>query len=76
LTSEKFLAKEIENPTFLTPEAFVTNGHVKKGPYISYLGWVGFGVGLRGYIGPFSLTLTHVITKTKLCQGFFLEYAF
>jgi hypothetical protein len=73
LTSGKFLAKEIEHPTVLTPESSVTNGHRKKGPYISYLGWVGFGVGLTGYIGPSSLTLTHIIPKTKTLSRIFFE---
>jgi hypothetical protein len=53
----------------------VIKGHVEiKRPYISCLGWVGFGVGFRRYIGPISLTLTQIIAKIEILSRIFFCY--
>jgi hypothetical protein len=53
----------------------VEKGHVQmKRPYISCLGWVGFEVGMKGYIGPSGLTLTQIIPKIRiLSRTFFIS---
>jgi hypothetical protein len=66
------LLKEIENPTFLTPEGSVTNGHVKKRA-LYILSWVG-GVwgGVNRIYRAFQFNVNAYYTKDKnLVKDFF-----
>jgi hypothetical protein len=72
LTSGKFLAKEIENPTFSTPEVSATNGDAKKWPIYTRSGLGGFGGGVKRIYRAFQFNVNaYYIKGTDFVKDFF-----
>jgi len=75
LTSGKFLAKEIENPTFSTHEVSATNGDAKKRALYILSGVGGVWGGVKRIYRAFQFNVNaYYIKGAGFVKDFFLKY--
>jgi len=77
LTRSAFLAEKIRNPAALSLRERCDKGALQiKRPYISNLGWVGFGVGFEKIYRAIWFNVNAIIAETKGLSRDFLIICF